>query len=228
MIKSLPFELVPIGVDDLGPAGRLTQLNPAGQVPTVEDGSLVVYEMPAILIYLCEKHGWDDLLPRDLPARTRVHQYLHFHHNFTRRATMELMAPFVTVAFPERMKGTPIEPRLSDPNKLENGRDSVRHVAGLIERGCFRDGATHLCTSHATIADIACYEELAQLRWANLFDFNGFPKIQRWLGEMEQLPGHERAHRYNTVLGDVRTEENTMERFLEANVAGVAALDEPR
>ena len=30
----------------------------------------------------------------------------------------------------------------------------------------------------------------------------------------------------NTVLGDIRTEENTMKRFLEASIAGVAALDE--
>ncbi len=224
MIKSLPFELKPLGIDGMGPDAPLLKLNPAGQVPTVEDGTFAVYEMPAILIYLCEKHGWNDLLPTDLSARTRVHQYLHFHHNFTRRATLELMAPFVTVAFAERMKGTPIESRISDPNKLENGRSCVRHVADLIERGFFQDGSTHLCTSHATIADIACYEELAQLRWAALFDFEGFPKIQRWFGEMEQLPFHDPAHRYNTVLGDIRTEENTLKRFLEASAAGVIAL----
>ena len=224
MIKELPFELKPLGVDDMGGEGPLLHLNPSGQIPTVEDGTFVIFEMPAILTYLCEKHGWDDLLPADLPTRTRVHQYLHFHHNFTRLATMGLMASHVTVAFPERMKGTPIEAMLSDPDKLEKGRAVVRHVADLIERGFFRDGSTHLCASHATIADIACYEELAQLRWAGLFDFDGFPKIQMWLGEMEQLPFHEPAHRYNFVLGDIRTKPNTMKRFLEASVAGVAAL----
>jgi glutathione S-transferase len=224
MIKKLPFELKPLGVDDMGGEGPLLRLNPSGQVPTVEDGTFSIFEMPAILIYLCEKHGWDDLLPADLPTRTRVHQYLHFHHNFTRRATLGLMASHVTVAFPERMKGTPIEAMLSDPDKLENGRSAVRQVAELIERGFFRNGSTHLCASHATIADIACYEELAQLRWADLFDFDGFPKIRKWLAEMERLPFHEPAHRYNLVLGDIRTKPNTMKRFLEASIAGVAAL----
>ncbi len=43
---------------------------------------------------------------------------------------------------------------------------------------------------------------------------------------MEQLPFHEPAHRYNFVLADIRTKPNTMKRFLEASVAGVAALGE--
>ena len=224
MIKGLPFELKPLGVDDMGRDGPLLDLNPTGQVPTVEDGAFAIFEMPAILVYLCEKYGWDDLLPTDLHSRARVHQYLHFHHNFTRRVTWELMAPHVTVAFPERMKGTSVEHMLFDPEKLEKGRAVARNVAGLIERGFFADDSAHLCASYATIADIACYEELAQLRFADLYDFDGFPKIQRWLAEMEQLPFHEQAHRYNFVLGDIRTKPNTMERFLEASVAGVAAI----
>ncbi|MEN8159665.1 MAG: glutathione S-transferase family protein [Myxococcota bacterium] len=224
MIKRLPFELRPLGLGDMGPDSPLLRLNPTGQVPIIEDGDFAVFEMPAILIYLCEKHGWDDLLPKDLHARTRVHQYLHHHHGFTRRVTMELMAPHVTVAFAERMKGTPIEPLIGDPQKLAKGRAVATRVAELIEKGFFPDEATHLCGPHATIADIACYEELAQLRWADLFDFEGFPTIQRWLREMEQLPFHEHAHRYNLVLGDVRTQANTMERFVEASVAGITAL----
>ncbi len=53
---------------------------------------------------------------------------------------------------------------------------------------------------------------------------NIFPKIRRWLGEMEQLPFHDEAHRYNTTLGDIRTKPNTIERFVEANAAAVEAL----
>jgi glutathione S-transferase len=226
MIKGIPFELKPLGVGDMGRDGPLLRLNPSGQIPILEDGAFAIYEMPAILIYLCEKFGWDDLLPADLSTRARVHQYLHFHHNFTRRATMELMAPHVTVAFPDRIKGTPLEAKAADPDKLETGRAVVRHLTGLIESASFPDGSAHLCAAHATIADIACYEELAQLRWAGLFDFEGFPKIQSWLAEMEHLPCHEQAHRYNIVLGDIRSEVNTLERFLEASAAGVAALDE--
>ena len=47
-------------------------LNPSGQVPTIVDGEFALYEMPAILVYLCEKHGWQDLLPGDVETRGRI------------------------------------------------------------------------------------------------------------------------------------------------------------
>jgi glutathione S-transferase len=76
----------------MGASGRIAELNPTAQVPTVEDGDFALYEMPAILIFLCEKHRWQDLFPTDLETRARVQQYLHFHHGWTRRVTMELMS----------------------------------------------------------------------------------------------------------------------------------------
>ena len=76
----------------MGASGRIAELNPTAQVPTVEDGDFALYEMPALLIFLCEKHRWRDLFPTDLETRARVQQYLHFHHGWTRRVTMELMS----------------------------------------------------------------------------------------------------------------------------------------
>jgi len=142
---------------------------------------------------------------------------------------MELMAPFVTVAFRAHMESlghSAILARLDDPNKLAAGRETAIRISGLIEDGYFRDDTPFLCTEHPTIADIACYEELAQLRIANLFDFADFPKIVRWLDAMAELPFHEPAHRYNLELGDIRTQPNTMERFAQATESGFAALEE--
>ena len=225
LVQRHPFELRPLGPDDMGEGGPLLALNPTGQVPTVEDGDFAIFEMPAILIYLCEKHGWQDRLPRDLRLRARVHQYLHFHHDFTRRATIELMAPHVVVAFPERVAGTPLAALAADPDKLAKGRRVVDHLCGLIERGFLGADSPYLCGApQATIADIACYEELAQLRWANLHDFERFPRIVEWLAEMEKLPHHAAAHHYNVVLGDIQTRPITLQRFLDASLAGVAAL----
>jgi hypothetical protein len=109
---------------------------------------------------------------------------------------------------------------------LETGRQIVGKVSGMLESGYFRSSAPFLCGHAVTIADIACYEELAQLRWAGLFDFEGFASIQRWFAEMEKLPFHEEAHRYNVCLGDILTEPNTLERFLAASAAGQGALEE--
>ncbi len=229
LIKGLSLELIRTELGQMGSSERIQAANPTGQIPTIEDGGFALYEMPAILIYLCEKYGWEDLLPKDLRTRSRVNQYLHFHHNWTRRVTMELMAPFVTIAFREFMEGrgySELIRRLDDPNKLEAGRATATLVSGLIERGYFAGDVGFLCTDRATIADIACYEELSQLRTANLFDFDGFPKIRRWLDEMAELPFHEPAHRYNFELGDIRSSPNTIERFMAASASGFAALEE--
>ncbi len=229
LMRGLPFELIATELGDMGSAERIRRSNPTAQVPTIEDGDFALYEMPAILAYLAEKHGWDDLFPKDLHDRARVNQYLHFHHNWTRRLTMELMAPHVTIAFRAHLERRGLDAlvaRLDDPAKLETGRAAATRVADLIERGYFPGGGPYLCGDSPTIADIACYEETAQLRFANLFEFEGFAKIQRWLDAMAELPFHEPAHRYNLSLGDIRSTPNTMERFLAASEGGYAALEE--
>ena len=229
LIQGLAFQYRNLSMARLGPGGPVQAFNPSGQVPTLQDGPLSVFEMPAILIYLAEKHGWDDLLPReDLVARTRVHQYLHFHHNFTRRATISLMAPHVTVAFRDLMVArgkAQLVAAMDAPDKLETGRRVVAEVAGLMSSGWFADG-DFLCGTRATIADIACYEELSQLRWAGLYDFEAHPKITRWMALMQALPFHEAAHRYNIALGDIAPIPNTIERLMAALEAGLEALAE--
>jgi glutathione S-transferase len=229
LIKQLPFVMLDVRIDQFGPAGPLAKLNPTGQVPTIQDGDFVLYEMPAILGYLCDKHGWEDLYPRDLETRAYVNQYLHFHHNRTRHIMIELMAPHVVVAFLDYMKDRGIgelHERATHPEKLERGQAAVREIFRFIEGGYFRDGTTYLCANQPTIADIACYEEVAQLRWAGLFDFEEFPTLHRWLDAMARLPRHDTAHHYNITLGDIRTEPNTIERYLGANAAAAEALAE--
>jgi glutathione S-transferase/autophagy-related protein 2 len=216
------------------PSGDFARLNPRRQIPTIVQGDFVLYEMPAILAWLCNTHGWDDLYPTDPASRAGVDQYLHFHHSTTRLATFKLMAPHVTIAFggiPATTKDVVLRETvgiaMAAPDVYEHGRTVVEQVAELIEASFFREGRRYLCSADApTIADIACYEELAQLRWASLFDFAHFPMLSGWLDRMADLPFHEDAHRYNFALGDIRSEPNTLERFLAANSAGVAALAE--
>lgn len=229
LIKELQFVLEHTPVDGFGPNGSLARLNPTGQVPTVQDSDFVLYEMPAILCYLCDKHGWEDLYPPDLEARAYVNQYLHFHHNRTRHITLELMAPHVMAAFLDYLKARgnhALVERATHPDKLARGRAAVREVLRFIELGYFRDGTAFLCADRPTIADIACYEEIAQLTWAKLFDFAEFPTLRGWLDAMRRLPHHDTAHRYNIVLGDICTKPNTVERFMEACDAAIEALAE--
>ena len=235
LMRKLPFEL---RTPDLlgGLDTDFTRLNPKRQLPTIVRGDFALYEMPAILAWLCNSNGWEDLYPSEPAARALVDQYLHFHHSTTRLATMKLMAPHVTIAFggldaigaggKDLLLGESIRSAMTGPDVYERGCRVIEMVAELIEAGYFRSGDFVCTPDRPTIADIACYEELAQLRWASLFDFEGFPKLRAWLDRMAALPFHENAHRYNFALGDIKNEPNTMERFVAAGEAGIAALAE--
>src|SRR5262245_66646483 len=48
--------------------------NPMGKIPTFEDENYVLWESPAILYYLAEKHK--KLLPTDLKARTEAFRWM--------------------------------------------------------------------------------------------------------------------------------------------------------
>lgn len=68
---------------------------PAGTIPAIDDNGFQVFEMAAILIYLCEKHGWKDWYGNTPESRGAVNQYLHWHHGNTRKITTSLFAPIV-------------------------------------------------------------------------------------------------------------------------------------
>jgi glutathione S-transferase len=238
LIKGLSFELRPGSPESPDAFWRgLQDLNPKVQMPVIQDGDFVLYEMPAILCYLADKHGWNDLYPQRLETRALINQYLHFHHTTTRLATFKLQGPHVTVAmgWPDHVGDQSLDPLMVDTivavqrsgNPLSVGREAVNRQFPIIENGYFFGDSDYLCgTPGPTIADVACYEELAQLRWAGLFAFVGYPKLAAWLDRMAELPGHDAAHTYNLVLGNIASEPNTPERLMAASQAGIAALVE--
>lgn len=52
------------------------RLNPAGQVPVVIDGDLVLRESNTIIRYLAAKHRAEDLYPSDPAARARIEEWM--------------------------------------------------------------------------------------------------------------------------------------------------------
>ena len=241
LIKELPFVMGPQPDYQAIQDGRNDDLRfdtgtgfPRGQIPAIDDDGFGLGEMAAILLYLCEKHGWHDFYPTHVETRARINEYLHMHHTMTRLLMSKLMAPHVV---------GPLMSPYRNPNPLSildqevtgsgvhaqdpyiEGNAVARKVIGYFDRYHFGRGWKFLCgTPEPSIADLACYEELAQLRYANLFDFSGFPQTEAWLDRVAALPRHDAAHTYNIALGDIRTEPNSMPRFMVAVERAVAAL----
>lgn len=72
----IPFDTVKVRFDAFGPESTfkrtITRINPAGRVPVLVDGDLVVWDTLAIGEYLAEQHPDKRLWPADRAARARA------------------------------------------------------------------------------------------------------------------------------------------------------------
>jgi glutathione S-transferase len=225
LMKELPFQL------QTNPK-CLSDVNPRGQMPVIDDKGFVLAEMPAILSYLADKYGWEDLYPQNLQIRGRINAYLHSHHSLTRLATMKLMAPYVQVAFGGPILGSSysyifnkcLQESMSGEEQLAEGKVVVEQLFDYIEEVLLKHQNFIGETEQASIADIACYDEIAQLELANLIDFRNRKNITEWMVRIRKLPHHDVTHTYNTALGDIKTKPNTIERFNSAVETSMSEL----
>ncbi|MFN0153970.1 MAG: glutathione S-transferase family protein [Gaiella sp.] len=89
----VPFELSP--VERGNPSAAYLRLNPAGRVPTLEDGELVLTESAAILLHLGERFPEAELLPGDPGSHERACCYRALVHltNTVQPALMRMYYP---------------------------------------------------------------------------------------------------------------------------------------
>ena len=66
---SQPYEVLLVSFEALGQRGHLAR-NPFGQIPTYQEGGLVLFESGAIVLHIAERHA--GLLPDDADARMRA------------------------------------------------------------------------------------------------------------------------------------------------------------
>ena len=161
----------------------LADLNPNGSVPVLKDvDGFVLYESHAILTYLADRYGWDDLYPRDLRRRAVIDQWLHWHHFGLRQVTLALFADVVRT---DLKLATDV---------LDTARRRARKALRIAEAqlGMHR----YLCGSTPSLADISAYCDVGQCRekMCNLLDFEPYPNLSRWLDDMAGLAGHDTVH----------------------------------
>jgi len=233
LLHDLPFTLGDTSGRDPSTGGS----NPRGQIPSIVDDGFAVSEMSAIVCYLADKHAWHELYPQELKTRTRIQQFLHMQHGLVRLATFRLMAPHVMkpLGIITPTDGNPLSmaqnetltTAFASEDPHSDGGQVVHTIVGFLEEFYFSHASPFVCnTENVSVADLACYAEIGQFRFANLFDFKDYPRTERWLDEMSRVPHHDTIHAYDLLLGDIRTNPNTMERFDAASQAGFAALRE--
>jgi glutathione S-transferase len=149
------------------------KINPAGKIPVLVDGELVLTESVAIVLYLAEKYSHMGLLPAGLEARAQVNRWLLF-------AATELEQPLWRISRHTQLY--PEERRL--PGDVILASQEFKDMAFVLEK--HMQGRQFVAGDNVSVADfVMAYT----LDWGNedrLLD--GCPRLFAYMKRMYARP----------------------------------------
>ena len=171
------------GAEHRGP--ELLALNPAGSIPILEDGDLVLTESSAMLVYLAATAAPQWLGNDAAGQAATVQQWL----SFSQRLTASLGAA--------RLHEMLLRPGDIDALRAQ-GTAALRELeAGLVERRI--RGQRFLASDRPTVADIACFPYVALAPDGGV-SLDPYPAIRLWSRAIRaidgfiEMPGIHRLH----------------------------------
>ncbi len=164
------YEIIPIDIKKREQkAPDYLKKNPLGEIPTLEDGDLVLRDSQAILVYLARKYGSDDWLPSKPNEMAQVMQWLSTACNEIARGPMDARAHF----------------KLKLDIDIDKAHEKSKIILTIIENHL--KNHEWLALNHVTIADIACFPYIA-LAGEGKISLDPYPNIQTWINRIKQLP----------------------------------------
>lgn len=171
-----PLELKPV---DFHPGQQhksppMLALNPAGSIPILQDGDLILTESSAILTYLAARHGPEWLADGSPEEAAQMQQWLSFSHRLT-----------------AALGGARLIEMLHAKGDLDACQ--AQGVAALreLESALFARrlaGQSSLVGDRLSIADIACFPYVA-LAPDGSVSLDPYPSIRIWMRTIRALPG---------------------------------------
>ena len=144
-------------------------LNPAGQVPVIEDGETVVADSNAILVYLARKYA-PEWLPLDPVGEAEIQKFLSFAAGEI--ASGPAAARLITV----------FGAQLDEERALTVSKTAFERLEHHLE------GRQWLVGDAPSIADVAIYSYTAHAPEGNV-SLTPYPNIRALLARIEGLPG---------------------------------------
>jgi glutathione S-transferase len=148
-------------------------INPAGKLPVLVDGDMVLTESVAIVLYLAEKYPDRGLIPVDLRQRAQVNRWLLF-------TATELEQPLWRIArhtfvYPEHQ-------RL--PADVLIARQEFKAMAAVLDE--HMEGRSFVVGDRLTVTDLVL---AYTLDWANEEELlDRLPRLQAYLKRMYERP----------------------------------------
>jgi len=175
-LQELGVDFEPVRVNL--PAGehqrpQFLRINPAGKIPVLVDGDMVLTESVAIVLYLAEKYSDKGLLPAGVAERAQVNRWLLF-------AATELEQPLWRMARHTTLY--PEEQRL--PQDVAIASREFKEMAAVLNE--HMKGREFVAGDRVTVADfVTAYT----LDWGNEYKLLGeFPDLVAYMERMYARP----------------------------------------
>lgn len=160
-----------------GRASDYLSVNPQGKVPSLVDGSLMLWESNAILQYLAEAYGDNRLWSTDPKRRADLSRWMFWESSHWQPTLTEVMRPVVA----QKLGLAPASPKA----KADWSNPQFQSLAELLDiqlsDRLFIGGA------ELTIADFALAGMMTYAH-ASEFPFESYPNIGKWYMRIEALP----------------------------------------
>ena len=169
-----PYEVRHLSFKDMKQPAHLAR-HPFGQIPTYEDGDLVLFETGSIVLHIAEQHS--GLLPQDANARARAITWMFAATNTVEPPILDL----VTARIIERDKPW-AEARL--PLVQDRIRDRLKPLSARLGDDEWLDGAF-------SAGDLMMVSVLLRLRPSGLLD--EYPSLAAYVTRGEARPAYQRA-----------------------------------
>ena len=155
------------------PAHRV--LHPFGQIPTYEEGALVLFESGAIVLHIAESHA--GLLPDDANARARAITWIFAALNTVEAPILDL----ITTKFLEGDKAWSAERMPIVQNRI---RDRLRELSDRLGDADWLDGAF-------SAGDLMMISVLLRLKPSGML--NEYRNLSDYVARGEARPAYKRA-----------------------------------
>ncbi len=150
-------------------------LHPFGQIPTYEEGDLVLFETGSIVFHVAERHA--GLLPDDAHARARAITWMFAALNTVEPAILEL-------ATARLLEGDRPWSKERLPLVEHRVRDRIEHLSVRLGSADWLEGAF-------SAGDLMMVSVLLRLRASGILD--EYPNLAAYVARGEARPAYERA-----------------------------------
>ncbi len=169
-----PYEVRLVSFKAMKEAAHLA-LHPFGQIPTYEEGDLVLFETGAIVLHIAERHA--GLFPADADARARAIAWMF-------AALNSVEPPILDLSIAKFQEGDKPWAQQRLPLVRDRIRDRLRQLAARLGDAEWLDGAF-------SAGDLMMVSVLLRLRASGILD--EFPALAAYVARGEARPAYQRA-----------------------------------